>query len=68
MTEGKILVAKESFVIRWEGADVVFVAGETFVEEGHPILEGREKLFRPLAAHYRVEQATAWPGETRGAF
>lgn len=62
----RIMVAKESFVTRYEGVDLTFLAGQTRVEEGHPILVGREHLFEPIKAHYEVEAATAGPGEVRG--
>lgn len=63
---GLMLVAKESFIIRWEGVDKVFTGGVTRVREGHPVLEGREHLFEALTPHYEVEAATAAPGEVRG--
>ena len=64
---GEILVAVESAVFQFEGADVVITRDVTRVRAGHPILRGREHLFRPLDAHYEIEQATAAPGEVRGA-
>lgn len=64
--EGRILVAKESFSKRFQGADHTFNAGVTRVREGHPILKGIEHLFKPIDAHYDVETATAAPGESRG--
>lgn len=62
----QILVAKESFAKRYEGADHHFVSGQTRVRAGHRILEGVEHLFEPILPHYDVEQATAAPGEKRG--
>jgi len=63
---GEILIAVESAVFRYEGADVVITKDQTRVRAGHPILKGREHLFRPIDAHYEIEQATAAPGERRG--
>lgn len=65
-TGGRILVAKDSFSARYQGADHAFVAGVTRVREGHPILAGLEHLFVPAEADYEWEQATAAPGERRG--
>ena len=62
-----MLVAKESFVCHWDGSDRQISAGVTRVRAGHPILKGIEHLFEPITAHYEVEQATAAPGERRGA-
>lgn len=62
---GEVLVAKESFVARYDGADHHFTAGVTRVRAGHPILKGIEHLFQPVVAHYEVEQATNAPGERR---
>lgn len=64
---GEILVAKESFSTRYEGADHSFQAGQSRVRAGHPILKGIEHLFEPIRAHYEfVEAATQAPGEKRG--
>jgi len=62
----RILIAKESFSVRYEGADHGFQKGVSRVREGHPILRGIEHLFEPLTAHYEWEAATAAPGERRG--
>lgn len=66
-TEGRIFVARESFVCDLDGVPVTVSGGTTRVREGHPLLKGREHLFEPLTVHYEVEQATAAPGEKRGA-
>lgn len=66
--KGEMLVATESFSCRYEGADHAFVAGQTRVRDGHPILKNIRHLFKPIEAHYehhQVEAATAAPGETR---
>lgn len=66
-TEGRIFIATDSFVTSLDGVDVTVSKGFTRVREGHPLLRGREHLFEPLTVHYEVEQATAAPGEKRGA-
>jgi len=63
---GEILVAIESAIFRYEGADVMITKDLTRVRAGHPITKGREHLFKPVDAHYDIEQATAAPGERRG--
>lgn len=59
--------AKESFVTMLNGEPQQVSAGD-LVHPDHPILKGRESLFRPARDHVRfdVEQATAAPGEKRG--
>jgi len=62
----KLYIATESFLIGTDhGVDERITAGVTIVREGHPLLDGRESLFRELEVHYDVEQATAAPGEQR---
>lgn len=61
--------AKESFVTMLNGEQTQVSAGD-LVHPDHPILKGREHLFRKAKDHVRfnvVEQATAAPGERRGA-
>lgn len=60
-----IYVADETFTTTVDGAPVVIRRGKTRVRAGHPVLEGREHLFKPLTVDYDVEQATAAPGEKR---
>jgi hypothetical protein len=59
--------AIESFVTMLNGEPQQVSAGD-LVHPDHPILKGRESLFRPARDHIRfnVEQATAAPGERRG--
>ena len=59
--------AKESFVTMLNGEQTQVSAGD-LVHPNHPLLKGREHLFRLAREHVRfnVEQATAAPGETRG--
>jgi hypothetical protein len=68
VSDGTILIATESFSKMWEGAPRQFVAGQTRVREGHPILAGVEHLFKPIDPHYEYEwaAATQGPGELRG--
>ncbi len=64
-TEGRVLVAIESFACHRDGADWTFVAGQTLIREGHPWLRGIEHLFEPVTPQFDIEQATAAPGEVR---
>jgi hypothetical protein len=63
---GKLFVATDTFFAADE--PVRFVAYQTLVREGHPILEKYPDKFREASAQYEwpdVEQATAAPGEKR---
>lgn len=62
-----IFVAKESFATDYEGSPIIVKAGQTRVRKGHPLLKKHAQFFEPLEIHYDVEQATAKPGESRGA-
>lgn len=61
---------KMSFAVQVGGAPRVVPAG-TLVEDGDPILQGREAYFEDVETYVsdreasRVEQATAAPGEQR---
>jgi hypothetical protein len=59
--------ARESFVTMLDGEQVAVSRGD-LVRKGHPLLKGRDELFRPAEGYIRfdVEQATAAPGEKRG--
>jgi hypothetical protein len=59
-----MFVAKESFVAIVGGVEERINKGD-LVREGHAVLEGREKLFKPVEVQYDMEQATAAPGEKR---
>lgn len=69
----RLYVAKQSFATEFEGTPVVIQKGNT-VEEGHPLLKGREDLFKLIEADFkcedeterRVEDASAEPGRKRG--
>ena len=67
MVSSDIYVAKQSFATEIDGQSVIVHKGTTRVRAGHPLLKGRESLFEPLTVQYDVEQATAKPGEQRGA-
>lgn len=60
MARDDILVAKSAFVV---GHRVVR-KGETF-RKGHPLIEGREQLFKPFTVDHEHKQATKAPGEKR---
>lgn len=64
---GRMYRARESFIIEYEGAPTQITGGVTIVREGHPLLAGHEHLFELVTPHYEIEQATAAPGEKRGA-
>ena len=66
-TKGEIVVAKESFSTTLDGQIVTVHKGVTRVRVGHPLLKGHEQFFEPLSVQYDYEQATAAPGEVRGA-
>ena len=66
MAEGTLYTPIDTF----EGANhETFVKDKTFVREGHPILDTYGHMFTPARADYEWpdEQATAAPGERRGA-
>ncbi len=64
--EGKIFVAVESFGLEIDGVPHTISKDVTRVREGHPILEGREHLFKELEVQYDIEDTTAKPGRRRG--
>jgi hypothetical protein len=63
MADGAILIATTSALIPYEGREVMIAGGRTTVREGHPILKGREGLFKVLAPDYEVEAPAAKPPE-----
>jgi hypothetical protein len=62
----RMFIATESFATKVDGVDQSIVAGSTRVWEGHELIERFPNWFKPITAHYGVEQATAAPGEVRG--
>ena len=63
----QILVAKESGVVVLDGQEVVVHKNITRARAGHAIVKAAPDLWEPIKVHYDVEQATAAPGERRGA-
>ncbi len=61
----RIYVPISPFIAEIDGVAVTFKS-TTRVREGHPVLDGREGLFREIDAEYEVEAATQAPGEVRG--
>jgi hypothetical protein len=66
-----LLVATTSFIgLNADGSSFHARAGETIVWSDHPAVATYSEWFRPVSATYetpRIEQATAAPGEKRGA-
>lgn len=64
---GQIYVATATFwaINQETGEEIQIVADRTRVREGHWVLVGRADSFKPVDAHYDVEQATNAPGEVR---
>jgi hypothetical protein len=62
-------IATESGVTQYDGEQLSITAGD-LVRAGHPILKGREWMFKPAQPsdyiRFDYEQATDAPGETRG--
>jgi hypothetical protein len=69
-TEVQRYRAKYAFGVMYEGEHITVPQGE-IVRAGHPLLRGRGEHFEPVESFGRfdvdVEQATAAPGEKRGA-
>jgi hypothetical protein len=61
MAEGAILVAAESAMFDHDGQRVFITAGKTTAREGHPILKGREKLFRPFTVDFELPSKDSSP-------
>jgi hypothetical protein len=69
--ESEIFVAKTSFACEVDGERLFINQGER-VRSGHPLLKNQGAYFEPAdtTVHFDmpdVEQATAAPGEKRGA-
>jgi hypothetical protein len=69
---GQLFVARQAFAAQ-VGAETIIIQPGQVVDANDPILKGRESLFDDFAPKIRkypgqrVEQATAAPGEKRGA-
>lgn len=63
--DGSVWVATESFTADLDGAPVTIVAGHTRVDDGHELVTRYPQFFERMEAHFKVEQATAAPGEKR---
>ena len=59
------LLARRSFVCEVDGKRLSFHTGDP-IEAEHPAVAKYPDLFGPPIFHYRIEQATAAPGEKRG--
>lgn len=62
---GKIYVAATSAVVYTESGPVTIRGGVTRVREGHPLMLGRENLFRELDVHYDLEDTRSAPEEPK---
>lgn len=47
-----------------DGSEAHLQEGVTRVREGHPLLKGREAIFREIDVHYDVEDARSAPQDT----
>jgi hypothetical protein len=71
-TAGRIFAAREPLSATVDGVPVYLDKGD-LVDDGDPVLQGRESMFEPFVPKVRtydrrevdVEQATAAPGEKR---
>lgn len=62
MAEGKIYVACQDGLCVLENGDVItLTTGVTRVREGHPLLKGRESMFKELDIHYDLEDTRSAP-------
>jgi len=66
MAERDLYVGIEPTTFEYDGQPV-FIGPATVVRAGHPILAGRESLFRPLIVHFEVAEPlqAAKPAEKR---
>ena len=61
-----IYVAAKTAVFEHDGTRVRIVGGQTTVRAGHPLLDGREELFRPLTVDYDTDGDTSTAGSGSG--
>ena len=55
-----LFVATDSANFDYKGQPI-WISSGTVVRAGHPILKGREHLFKPLKVHFDVEKPAAKP-------
>ena len=67
MASSDIYIANETFATELDGQSIIVQKDVTRVRAGHPLLKGKKDLFTLLTVQFDVEQATAKPGEQRGA-
>lgn len=48
----QLYVAVQTFMCEYNGNRHRIVQDKTIVREGHPLMVGREHLFRPIVVHY----------------
>jgi len=66
MAEGKIYVAsQDGLCVLEDGTVITLKSGVTRVREGHPLLNGRESMFKELDVHYDLEDARSAPEEKK---
>ena len=65
--DSEVMQAIDSGEVDVDGSKVIVLKGITRAERGSDIVRLYPTLWEPLKIHYRVEQATAAPGELRGA-
>lgn len=58
---GKIFVARVDGIADYNGQQIHIKAGVTRVREGHPLLKGRESIFREIEVQYDLEDARSAP-------
>jgi hypothetical protein len=65
--EGRVFVARNTFVANVDGVPQAVHKGVTRVREGHEILVNNPQFFEEVGqdVHYEVESATSEPGEKR---
>ena len=63
----QILEATESYAVDVDGVPQIVHAGRTRVTAGHPLHAAKPEAWKPIEVSRSVEQATAAPGEKRGA-
>lgn len=69
MADGRIYIATETYSCVVDGTPQVIHKGVTRVREGHALLAQNPQYYELATdhVHFDVEQATAAPGEQRGA-